>query len=118
MHGNEKFQNLLERINAHEKVIGSVLVGDDGEIFAQNLPEGMDPRAVGVWGLAMCQKSGHSLRGADAGELTQIGARTTDGCIVVTEFSAGAIVTMTNGGDSKTLVPLMHSVAELLSEYK
>jgi predicted regulator of Ras-like GTPase activity (Roadblock/LC7/MglB family) len=118
MNGQEKFKYLLERINAHERVIGSVLVGDDGEICAQNLPPGLDPRAIGVWGLAMCQKSGHWLRGADIGALAQIGARTTDGCIVVTEFGAGAIVTMTNGGDSKTLVPLMNSVAELLSEYK
>jgi len=118
MKGQEKFKTLLERINAHETVIGSVLVGDDGEIFAQNLPAGMDPRAIGVFGLAMCQQSGHALRGAAIGALNQIGARTGDGCIVVTEFAAGAIVTMTDPCDSKTLVPLMDRVAQLLSEYK
>jgi predicted regulator of Ras-like GTPase activity (Roadblock/LC7/MglB family) len=118
MNRPEDFYSLLNRISAHESVIGSVMVGEDGEIFAQNLPSNMDPLAVGVWGLAICQNSGNMLDHADSGSLTQIGARTTSGCIVVTEFGAGAIVTMTDGGDSKTLVPLMHSVAKLLSEFR
>ena len=112
------YRFLLDRISANERVIGSVFVGEDGEIFAANLPPNFDPMAVGVCGLAISLNSSTVIDRAGRGELTQIGARTTSGCIVVTEFGAGAIVTMTEGGDSKTLVPLMDTVAKLISDFK
>jgi predicted regulator of Ras-like GTPase activity (Roadblock/LC7/MglB family) len=109
-----ELQALLQHIGAQDKVVGSVIVGHDGLLIANTMPSDMDAESIGVWALGVYMNTEHVIKKMGQDRVHQIVSRTPKGYLVIADFGGGLLVTVSDGKDTDTLIPLMRSITQLV----
>ncbi len=115
MEASADLQSLLKEIGAQEKVIGSVIVGHDGLLIANTMPEEVDAESMGVWALGVYMNTEHVTKKMGHDRVHQVVSRTPRGYVVIADFGGGLLVTITDGTETTTLIPLMRKITDLVS---
>ncbi len=115
LEASEDLQTLLREIGTQQRVIGSVIVGHDGLLIANTMPEEVDAESIGVWSLGVYMNTEHVMKKMGHERVHQIVSRTPRGFVVIADFGGGLLVTITDGTDTDTLIPLMRKITDLVS---
>lgn len=115
LEASEDLQTLLSEIGGQEKVIGSVIVGHDGLLIANTMPEEVDAESIGVWALGVYMNTEHVTKKMGHERVHQVVSRTPRGYVVIADFGGGLLVTITEGTETDTLIPLMRKITDLVS---
>jgi predicted regulator of Ras-like GTPase activity (Roadblock/LC7/MglB family) len=112
---NEELQTLLSQISSQSGVIGSVIVGHDGIIIANNLPSEVDPESIGVWGLGIFLNTDNAIKKMGHNQIHQVVTRSLRGYVVIADFGGGILVTVSDSPASEALLPLMRCITQLVA---
>jgi predicted regulator of Ras-like GTPase activity (Roadblock/LC7/MglB family) len=116
MEAASELQTLLQHIGMQDKVVGSVIVGHDGLLIANTMPSDIDAESIGVWALGVYMNTEHVIRKMGQDRVHQIVSRTPKGYLVIADFGGGLLVTVSDGKDTDTLIPLMRSITQLVAQ--
>ncbi|MGH9549374.1 MAG: roadblock/LC7 domain-containing protein [Terriglobales bacterium] len=116
MEAAQELQTLLQHIGAQETVVGSVIVGHDGLLIANTMPGDLDAESIGVWALGVYMNTEHVIKKMGQDRVHQIVSRTPKGYLVIADFGCGLLVTVSDGKDTDTLIPLMRSITQLVAQ--
>jgi len=111
----EELKNLLNQIDAQEGVTGTVIVGHDGLLIANTVPLEMDPESLGVWALGVFMGTAHVVEKLGDDNVRQIVSQTNQGYLIIANFGAGLLVTLTNPIMLDKLLPLMRTITQLVA---
>lgn len=112
----QELQDLMGQVKTLPGVVGSVIVGHDGILIANNLPQDMEPESVGVWGLGIYVNTDNSMKKLGHKVIHQIVAGTPKGYLVIANFGGGILVTVSDAKGAETLIPLMRTVTQLVAQ--
>jgi predicted regulator of Ras-like GTPase activity (Roadblock/LC7/MglB family) len=112
----QELQDLMGQVKTLPGVVGSVIVGHDGILIANNLPQDMEPESVGVWGLGIYVNTDNSMKKLGHKVIHQIVAGTPRGYLVIANFGGGILVTVSESKGTETLIPLMRTVTQLVAQ--
>lgn len=107
---------LLHHIAAQNSVVGSVIVGHDGLIIANTMPPEIEAESLGVWALGVYMNTAHVVKKMGQNRVHQIVSKTPKGYLVIADFGGGLLVTLSDGKDTDTLIPLMRSITQLVAQ--
>ncbi|MBS1956810.1 MAG: roadblock/LC7 domain-containing protein [Cyanobacteria bacterium SZAS-4] len=116
MEAAQELQTLLQHIGTQETVIGSVIVGHDGLLIANTMPPDIDAESMGVWALGLYMSTEMVIKKMGQDRVHQIVSRTPKGYVVIADFGGGLLVTVSDGKDTDTLIPLMRSITQLVAQ--
>jgi predicted regulator of Ras-like GTPase activity (Roadblock/LC7/MglB family) len=116
MEAAQELQQLLHHIGTQATVVGSVIVGHDGLLIANTMPSDMDAESIGVWALGVYMNTEHVIKKMGQDRVHQIVSRTPRGYLVIADFGGGLLVTVSDGKDTDTLIPLMRSITQLVAQ--
>ena len=98
-------------------VVGSVIVGHDGILIANNLPKEFDPESIGIWSLAIYVGTTNAIKKMGGhNHLYQLVAASQAGYLVIADFGGGILVTVTNVQGTDKLIPLMRTITQLVAQ--
>ena len=109
---SEDLQTLLVEIGSLKGVLGCLIVGHDGLLIANTMPEEVDAESIGVWCLGEYMNTEHVMKKMGHERVHQIVNRTARGCIVVAEFGGGLLVAII---EEENLVEVMRKITDLVS---
>lgn len=112
---SQDLQELLGQIGKQAGVLGSVIVGHDGLLIANTMPQDMDAESVGVWALGVYMNTEHVTKKMGHDRVHQVVSRTPKGYVVIADFGGGLLVTLTEGNDTDQLIPLMRTITLLVN---
>jgi len=112
---SQDLQSLLSQIGTQQGVVGSVIVGHDGLLIANTMPGDMDAESVGVWALGVYMNTEHVTKKMGHDRVHQVVSRTPRGYVVIADFGGGLLVTVTDGRDTDSLIPLMRTITQLVN---
>ena len=112
---SDDLQALLGQIGTQKGVIGSVIVGHDGLLIANTMPGDMDAESVGVWALGVYMNTEHVTKKMGHDRVHQVVSRTPRGYVIIADFGGGLLVTVTEGKDTDSLIPLMRTITQLVN---
>ena len=115
LEASQDLQSLLSQIGTQQGVIGSVIVGHDGLLIANTMPGDMDAESVGVWALGVYMNTEHVTKKMGHERVHQVVSRTPRGYVVIADFGGGLLVTVTDGRDTDSLIPLMRTITQLVN---
>lgn len=115
LEASEDLQMLLSEIGNQEAVIGSVIVGHDGLLIANTMPEEVDAESIGVWALGVYMNTEHVIKKMGHDRVHQVVSRTPRGYVVIADFGGGLLVCITEGTETDSLIPLMRKITDLVS---
>jgi hypothetical protein len=115
LEASQDLQSLLSQIGTQQGVIGSVIVGHDGLLIANTMPGDMDAESVGVWALGVYMNTEHVTKKMGHDRVHQVVSRTPRGYVVIADFGGGLLVTVTDGRDTDSLIPLMRTITQLVN---
>jgi len=115
LEASQDLQALLSQIGTQQGVIGSVIVGHDGLLIANTMPGDMDAESVGVWALGVYMNTEHVTKKMGHDRVHQVVSRTPRGYVVIADFGGGLLVTVTDGRDTDSLIPLMRTITQLVN---
>jgi predicted regulator of Ras-like GTPase activity (Roadblock/LC7/MglB family) len=110
-----EIQGLLHHIGATQGVIGSIIIGHDGLLIANTMPQDIEADSVGIWALAVYMNTETAIKKIGHNRVHQIVARTPKGFLVIADFGGGLLVTLSDGSDTDALIPLMRSITQVVS---
>jgi predicted regulator of Ras-like GTPase activity (Roadblock/LC7/MglB family) len=110
-----ELKKILEAIDAHSGVLGSCIMGYDGAIDANTLPEDIDAHVLAIWSLGIYTNSVRSGKKIWEGNVRQIVIQSEQGYLVISDFSAGLLVILCNYKETEKLVNLMRHISQLLA---
>lgn len=116
MEAAQELQTLLHHIGTQETVVGSVIVGHDGLLIANTMPSDIDAESIGVWALGLYMSTEMVIKKMGQDRVHQIVSRTPKGYVVIADFGGGLLVTVSDGKDTDTLIPLMRSITQLVAQ--
>jgi predicted regulator of Ras-like GTPase activity (Roadblock/LC7/MglB family) len=116
MEAAQELQTLLHHIGTQETVVGSVIVGHDGLLIANTMPPDIDAESIGVWALGLYMSTEMVIKKMGQDRVHQIVSRTFKGYVVIADFGGGLLVTVSDGKDTDTLIPLMRSITQLVAQ--
>jgi predicted regulator of Ras-like GTPase activity (Roadblock/LC7/MglB family) len=116
MEAAQELQTLLQHIGTQETVIGSVIVGHDGLLIANTMPPDIDAESIGVWALGLYMSTEMVIKKMGQDRVHQIVSRTPKGYVVIADFGGGLLVTVSDGTDTDSLIPLMRSITQLVAQ--
>lgn len=111
----QELQTLLQHIGQQPSVVGSVIVGHDGILIANSLPQDYDPESIGVWALGIYLNTDTTVRKMGHNHVHQAVCRTPRGYLIIADFGGGILVTVSDGPETDRLIPLMRSITQLVS---
>ncbi len=112
---SEDLQTILLEIGSAYGVIGCLVVGHDGLLIANTMPEEVDAESIGVWSLGEYMNTQHVMKKLGHERVHQIVNRTPRGYVVVADFGGGLLVSVTEFKDAENLIPLMRKITDLVS---
>lgn len=112
----QELQTLLNHIGAQEQVVGSVIVGHDGLLIANSMTGDLDAESIGVWALGVYMSTEQVIKKMGQDRVHQIVSRTPRGYVVIADFGGGLLVTVSDGKDTDSLIPLMRSITQLVQQ--
>ena len=113
----ETFNNLrgmLERIQTQAQVVGSVLVGMDGFLYSNTMPNDIDAESFGVWALGLFMNTSNVIKQLQFNKVKHIISKTKLGYLIIADCKDVILVTVSNGNDTQALMPLMKTITSLL----
>jgi predicted regulator of Ras-like GTPase activity (Roadblock/LC7/MglB family) len=116
MEAAQELQTLLHHIGTQETVVGSVIVGHDGLLIANTMPPDIDAESIGVWALGVYMSTEMVIKKMGQDRVHQIVCRTPKGYVIIADFGGGLLVTVSDGKDTDTLIPLMRSITQLVRD--
>ena len=116
MEAAQELQGLLHTIGQQASVVGSVIVGHDGILIANTMPNNIDPESIGVWALGIYLNTDGVLKKLGHEHIHQVVARTPIGYLIIADFGGGILVTVTEGSQTELLMPLMRSITQLVAQ--
>lgn len=111
-----ELQSLLNHIGSQEMVVGSVIVGHDGLLIANTMRDDLDAESIGVWALGIYMSTDQVVKKMGQDHVHQIVSRTPRGYVVIADFGGGILVTVSDGKDTDSLIPLMRSITQLVAQ--
>jgi len=111
----QELQTLLSHIGAQVGVLGSVIVGHDGILIANSMPQEIDPESIGVWALGVYINTDNVIKKMGHKHIHQVVAKTPRGYLIIADFGGGILVTLTEGAETEKLIPLMRSITQLVA---
>lgn len=115
LEASEDLQTLLLEIGTIKGVIGCLVVGHDGLLIANSMPEETDAEAIGVWSLGIYMNTEYTMKKMGHERVHQIVNRTPRGYVVVADFGGGLLVSVTEFKGVENLIPLMRKITDLMS---
>jgi predicted regulator of Ras-like GTPase activity (Roadblock/LC7/MglB family) len=109
---SEDLQTMLLEIGSVQGVIGCLVVGHDGLLIANTMPEETDAESIGVWALGEYMNTEHVMKKMGHQRVHQIVNRTLRGYVVVADFGGGLLVAIT---EDENLVEVMRKITDLVS---
>jgi predicted regulator of Ras-like GTPase activity (Roadblock/LC7/MglB family) len=94
----------------------SVIVGHDGILIANGMPQSMDGESTGIWALGVYLNTDGVIKKMGHNHIHQVVARTPQGYIIIADFGGGILVTVSEGSETDKLIPLMRSITQLVSQ--
>ena len=116
MEAAQELQTLLHTIGQQAGVVGSVIVGHDGILIANTMPQTVDPESVGVWALGIYLNTDGVVKKMGHNHIHQVVCRTPIGYLIIADFGGGILVTVTEGSQTELLMPLMRSITQLVAQ--
>jgi predicted regulator of Ras-like GTPase activity (Roadblock/LC7/MglB family) len=111
-----ELQQLLQHIGQQRSVIGSVIIGHDGLLIANTLPPDFDAESMGQFALGIYMNTSTSVTKLGHDHVHQFVGRTPRGYIVIADFGGGLLVTISEGSETDSLIPLMRSITQLVAQ--
>lgn len=115
LEASQELKNLLAQIDCLQGVIGTVIVGHDGLLIANTLPAETDAESLGVWGMGVYMGTTHVVDKLGNDKVRQIVSQTDRGYLVIANFGAGLLITLTNPLLIDNLLPLMRTITQLVA---
>lgn len=111
---SEDLQTLLLEIGQVAGVIGCLVVGHDGLLIANSLPDEIDAESIGVWSLGVYMNTDHVMKKLGHERVHQIVNRTPRGFVAIADFGGGLLVVVAEGEVAK-VIPIMRKITDLVS---
>ena len=111
----QELQNLLTHIQQIPGVVGSVIVGHDGILIANSMPQDIEAESIGVWALGVYFNTDGVIKKMGHNHVHQAVCRTPRGYLIIADFGGGILVTLSDGPETERLIPLMRSITQLVS---
>ncbi len=111
---SNNLKKMLEHIQTQAQVIGSVLVGMDGFLYSNTLPREIDAESFGVWALGIFMNTSNVVKQLQFNKVKHIISKTQLGYLIIADCKDVILVTVSNGSDTSTLMPLMKTITNLL----
>jgi predicted regulator of Ras-like GTPase activity (Roadblock/LC7/MglB family) len=115
LEANEELKNLLQQIDAQHGVTGTVIVGHDGLLIANTIAQDTDAESLGVWALGVYMGTSHVIEKLGDDHVRQIVSQTNQGYLIIANFGAGLLITLTNPIGLDSLLPLMRTITQLVA---
>jgi predicted regulator of Ras-like GTPase activity (Roadblock/LC7/MglB family) len=113
----EEINKLLQHISTLPYVVGSVIVGHDGILIANNMPKELDAESIGIWSLAIYVGTTNAIKKIGGhNHLHQLVGTSPQGYLVIADFGGGILVTVSNGTGTDKLIPLMRTITQLVAQ--
>ncbi len=112
---SEDLQTLLVEIGTNKGVIGCLIVGHDGLLIANTLPEEIDAESIGVFSLGIYMNTEFTMKKMGHERIHQIVNRMPRGYVVIADFGGGLLVVLTDFTEPDLLIPLMRNITDLVS---
>jgi len=110
-----EIQGLLHHIGGTPDVVGSIIIGHDGLLIANTMPQDVEADSIGIWALAVYMNTETAIKKIGHNRVHQVVARTPRGFLVIADFGGGLLVTLSDGRDTDALIPLMRSITQVVS---
>jgi len=111
----QELQNLLAHIQQQPGVVGSVIVGHDGILIANSMPQDLESESIGIWALGVYLNTDTVIKKMGHKHVHQAVCRTPRGYLIIADFGGGILVTLSDGPETEKLIPLMRSITQLVS---
>jgi len=96
-------------------VTGTVIVGHDGLLIANTMTQETDAESLGVWALGVYMGTSHVIEKLGDDHVRQIVSQTNQGYLIIANFDAGLLITLTNPIRLDSLLPLMRTITQLVA---
>lgn len=103
----------LARLGSNPFVAGSLVIGYDGLLLAKALPPDMDCETMTSFTLATYMSSVEIVRRMGHAKVRQLVSQTEHGYVIFSDFGHGILVTVTNKGNTDSLLPLLDDVEQI-----
>ena len=80
------------------------------------MPPDIDAESIGVWALGVYMSTEMVIKKMGQDRVHQIVCRTPKGYVIIADFGGGLLVTVSDGKDTDTLIPLMRSITQLVRD--
>ena len=111
---SNNLKKMLDHIQTQAQVIGSVLVGMDGFLYSNTMPREIDAESFGVWALGIFMNTSNVVKQLQFNKVKHIISKTQLGYLIIADCKDVILVTVSNGSDTSTLMPLMKTITNLL----
>jgi predicted regulator of Ras-like GTPase activity (Roadblock/LC7/MglB family) len=112
----QELNTLLHHIGTIPSVIGSVIVGHDGLLIANTMPQDIEAESIGQWAMGIYMNTTDNILKMNQKKVHQIVGKTPRGYIVIADFGGGLLVTISDGQETNTLIPLLRSITQLVAQ--
>ncbi len=111
----QELNGLLNHISSQPGVLGSVIVGHDGILVTSNVPDELEAESLAVWSLGIYLNTDNAIKKMGHNNIQLIIAQTSKGYLVIADFGAGILATISNDPQVSSLIPLMRVITQLIS---
>jgi predicted regulator of Ras-like GTPase activity (Roadblock/LC7/MglB family) len=112
----QELNTLLHHIGTLPSVVGSVIVGHDGLLIANTMPQDIEAESIGQWAMGIYMNTTDNIIKMNQKRVHQIVGKTPRGYIVIADFGGGLLVTISDGQETDTLIPLLRSITQLVAQ--
>jgi predicted regulator of Ras-like GTPase activity (Roadblock/LC7/MglB family) len=112
----QELNTLLHHIGTLPSVVGSVIVGHDGLLIANTMPPDIEAESIGQWAMGIYMNTTDNIIKMNQKRVHQIVGKTPRGYIVIADFGGGLLVTISDGQETDTLIPLLRSITQLVAQ--
>ncbi len=115
LEANEELKTLLRQIDAQQGVLGTLVVGHDGLLIAHTMSQDADAETLGVEAFGVFMGTVQIVEKLGDENVRQIVSQTNQGYLIIANFGAGLLVTLTNPIMLDKLLPLMRTITQLVA---
>lgn len=105
----------IASLKKHKGSLGSLVIGPDGLLLASDFDNNFDPESLGVWALGVVMNSAHVIKQLGSTTLHEMVLKTFRGYLIVARCEDNVLVTISDGKDLDSLLPLLRGVTQLLA---
>jgi predicted regulator of Ras-like GTPase activity (Roadblock/LC7/MglB family) len=115
LEAHRELSNLLKQIDSQVGVIGTLIVGHDGLLIANTMPQDMEAESLSKWAQAIYMGTAQTTEQLGNERVRQIVSQTERGYLIIANFGAGLLIAVTNPLMVDHLLPLMRTITQLVA---